>query len=170
MRIKIKAPRKPRNKEDKNGNRGQQSWPTAYRWTAIGTVVACSAIGSKTINVAHAQSVPQPSGATSQTQVQRFDIASGPLSEVLPQFARAAGITFTLSIDSIGTITSPGVSGTFTIQEALQHLLEGTSVTFRFTAPTAVTFQLRGRTESVEVTGACSRRRPLCRPGSALQG
>ena len=113
----------------------------------------CSAVGSKTINVASAQTVPQPAGAVSQTQAQRFDIASGPLSEVLPQFARAAGITFTLSNDSIGTITSPGVSGTFTIQEALQHLVEGTSLTFRFTAPTAVTFELRGRTESVEVTG-----------------
>ena len=98
------------------------------------------------------KSVPQPSGAISQTQAQHFDIASGPLSEVLPQFARAAGITFTLSTDSIGTLTSPGVSGTFTMQEALRHLLEGTSVTFRFTAPTVVTFQLRGRSESVQVT------------------
>src|ERR1700743_3468774 len=79
------------------------SWPVTYRWTAIGTVVACSAIGSTTINVAYAQSVPQSSGAKSQTLVQRFDIAPGSLSEVLAAFARAAGITFTLSPDSIGT-------------------------------------------------------------------
>ena len=129
----------------------QNSWPVTYRWTAIGTVIACSAVGSKTINVAHAQNVPQPSGSVSKTpggqpsQGQRFEIASGPLSEVLPQFARAAGITFTLSPDSIGTLTSPGVSGTFTIQAALQHLLEGTSVKFRFTAPTVAIFELRGQ-------------------------
>jgi outer membrane receptor for monomeric catechols len=76
----------------------------------------------------------------------------GPLSEVLPQFARAAGITFTLSSNSIGTITSPGVLGTLTVQDALEHLLDGTSVTFRFTAPTAVIFELRARSESVNVT------------------
>ena len=131
----------------------ENGWPIMNRWTAIGTVVACSAMGSKTMNVARAQGVPQPDGATSQTQVHPFEIAPGPLSEVLPQFARAAGITFTLSTDSIGTISSSGLTGTFTIQEALQHLLEGTSVTFRFTAPTVVTFQLRARTESVQVTG-----------------
>src|SRR5579862_4036825 len=113
----------------------ENNWPITYRWTAIGTVVACSAIGSKTINVAHAQSVPQPTGRTSQTQTQSFEIASGPLSDVLPQFARAAGITFTLSPSSIGTIASPGISGTFTIQEALRRVLEGTGVAFRFTAP-----------------------------------
>ena len=87
------------------------------------------------------------------SQVQRFDIAPGPLSEVLPRFARAAGLTFTLSTDSIGTITSPGVSGTFTIQDALRQLLKGTGVTFRFTAPTVVTFELRAVTESVDVRG-----------------
>ena len=145
-------------KKDAKRNR-QNSWPVTYRWTAIGTVVACSAVGSKTIHVAHAQSMPQPSGSMSKTpsgkpsKAQGFEIASGPLSEVLPQFARAAGIEFTLSPESIGTITSPGISGTFTIQEALRHLLEGTSVKFRFTAPTVVIFELSGPTESVEVTG-----------------
>ena len=148
--MKFKS-RKPLKKEAKRN--GRNSWPTTYRWTAMGTIVACSAVGSKTLNVAQAQTVPQPGGGVSQTQAQRFDIPSGPLSEVLPQFARVAGVTFTLSADSIGTLTSPGVSGIFTVQQALQHLVDGTSVTFRFTAPTVVAFQLRGRTESVEVTG-----------------
>ncbi len=131
----------------------RSNWPVTHRWVTMGTIVACSAVGSETINVAYAQAAPQPTGAVSQTQAQRFDIASGPLSEVLPQFARATGVTFSLSLNSIGTIASPGVSGTFTIHDALQHLVEGTSVTFRFTAPTAVTFELHGRNESVVVTG-----------------
>ncbi len=136
----------------KTKRHSRNSWPISYRWTAIGTVVACSAVGSKTMNVALAQGVPRPTGAISQTQPQHFDVMPGPLSEVLPQFARAAGITFTLSTNSIGTITSPGVLGTLTVQDALQHLLDGTSVTFRFTTPTAVILQLSARSESVEVT------------------
>jgi len=134
--------------------KGQTNWPVAYRWAAMGTLVAYSAVGSKTFNLARAQDVTRPGArdpSIGRNQGLTFDITPGPFSEVLPQFARIAGITFTLSPDSIGTITSPGVSGTLTIQEALRHLVEGTSVTFRFTAPTVVTFELRGRTESVEV-------------------
>lgn len=154
--------------ERKKKTNSQNLWPVTYRWTAIGTVVACSAVGSKTINVARAQSLPAASGSISKTQgssqAQRFDIVSGPLSDVLAQFARAAGITYTLSPDSIGAITSPGISGTFTIQDALQHLLEGTSVTFRFTAPTAVTFELRPRHESVNVSATAPGADPYADP------
>jgi catecholate siderophore receptor len=103
-------------------------------------------------------------------QVRRFDIAPGPLSDVLSQFARAAGITFTLSTDSIGTITSPGVSGTLTVQEALQRLLKGTSVTFRFTGPTVVTFEFRGGTESVDVTGHVPRQDRFADPEAPYKG
>jgi len=148
----------------------QNTWPITYRWTAIGTVVACSAVGSKTINVARAQGVPQPNSTISKTlaghssQIQHFDIAPGPLSQLVPQFAHAAGIKFTLTPNSIGTIASPGVSGTFTIQDALVHLLEGTNVTFRFTAPSEVTFELRGRIESVQVTGRAPNVDPYADP------
>ena len=159
MKFKIRAARK---KEAKRNN--QNNWPITYRWVTMGAIVAYSAVGSKTMNVALAQSVPPPGRAISQAQSQRFDIAPGPLSDLLPQFARAAGITFTLSLDSIGTIQSPGVSGTFTIQEALQHLLEGTSVTFRFQGPTAVSFELRGRTESIVVSGRAPGADPYADP------
>jgi catecholate siderophore receptor len=147
MKSRTRMARKKKAQRNSQNNR-----PLSYRWTAIGTVVACSAIGSKTVNVALAQGPPRPTGAVSRTQAQHFDVMPGPLSEVLPQFARAAGITFTLSTNSIGTITSPGVLGTLTVQDALQHLLDGTSVTFRFTTPTAVIFQLSARSESVNVT------------------
>ena len=35
----------------------KNNWPIAYRWAAMGTLVAYSAVGSKTINVARAQDV-----------------------------------------------------------------------------------------------------------------
>ena len=159
MKSKIRTAGK---KEAKRNS--QNSWPVTYRWAAMGTIVAYSAVGSKTIGVARAQSAPQPNAGTSQTQVQRFDIAAGPLSDALPRFARTAGITFTLSPDSIGTIASPGVSGTFTTQEAILHLLEGTSVAFRFTTPTTVIFQLRSRSQSVDVTSLAPGADPYADP------
>ena len=59
-----------------------------------------------------------------------------------------------MSVDAIRTIrVSPGVSGTFTIEQALQQLLAGTNVTFRLTGPASATLELRIGAESVDVTG-----------------
>src|ERR1700677_3210896 len=105
MRIKIKAPRK---KDDKNRNRSQQNGPVAYRWAAMGTLVAYAAVGSKTCSVARAQDVQgngQANGSVAQTQgtqpVRRFDIAAGPLDSVLAAFEQVTGISATVSRNGI---------------------------------------------------------------------
>ncbi len=153
MRIKIKAPRK------KDKNRSRQSWPAAYRWAAMGTLVAYSAVGSKTFNVARAQDVKgnrQPNGSVAQTQgaqlVRRFEIAAGPLDSVLAAFEQVTGISATVSQNGIRSLTSPGVSGLYTPEQALQKLLDDTGVTFRFISATAVSLDLKTVATSVEVT------------------
>src|ERR1700722_13859697 len=105
---------------------------TLTRWTTA--LVASAALGAGWPTRVCAGTPPAPRQATTEVRpgqtspaagdqpVRRFDIAPGPLSAVLPAFARAAGITVTMSTESIGLITSPGVSGTFTMQEALAHL------------------------------------------------
>ena len=50
----------------------------------------------------------------------------------------------------------PAVSGTFTPEQALHQLLEGTGVAYRFTSPDAVVLELRLR-ETVEVTAAVAK-------------
>ena len=106
-------------------------------------------VPSETITWARQAQGSRPAG---DQPVRRFDIAPGPLAAVLPVFERAAGITVTLAADSIGMITSPGVAGVFTPQDALAHLLEGTSVAFRFVAANAVTLEFRLTAESVDVS------------------
>ena len=56
-------------------------------------------------------------------------------------------------MEEIGTIQSPGVTGLFSFERALEAVLAGTSVTFRLTSPNAALLELRGQAESVEVTG-----------------
>ncbi len=151
---------KSRKKDTKScGNH----WQAATRWTAVGTIVACSAVGSKTLNVAQAQTLPRGGEGVSQTRAQRFDVGSGLLSDVVPQFARLAGITYTLPPE-FGPLTSPGVKGTYTVQEALQRLLEGTGLSFRFTAPAAVTFQLREQRETITLTDRAPGANPYADP------
>ena len=136
MRIKIKAPRR------KEANR--KNWPAAYRWAAMGTLVAYSAVGNKTFNVARAQDVAGTgtgNGPVAQTQgaqpVRRFEIAAGPLDAVLATFEQVTGIKATLSKEGIGNVASPGVTGLYTPEQALQKLLDATGLTYRFTSATA---------------------------------
>jgi catecholate siderophore receptor len=156
MRIKVRPLRK--NKKEKNGT-PQNNWPVAYRWAAMGTLVAYSAVGSKTFNVARGQDVARPGAGNApiaQTQgsqpVRRFDIPAGPLDSALEAFGQATAIRVSIAKEGIGTVSSPGVTGLYTPEQALQKLLADTNLTYRFTAPDAVSIDLKSVSTSVNVT------------------
>jgi catecholate siderophore receptor len=87
----------------------------------------------------------------------RFDIPAGPLDGALKAFEKLTGLTVQVSEESIRTIPSPGVSGSFTPEQALQQLLTGTGVSYRFPTATSVRLDVGGLSESVEVSGARQR-------------
>jgi len=155
MRIKIKTPRK----KERNRDNRQGGWPVAYRWAAMGTLVAYSAVGSKTFNVARAQDVQrpgQPNRSISQTQgsqpVWRFEIPAGSLDSVMATFEQVTGLRVTVAKAGIRSLSSPGISGVYTAERALQTLLADTGVEYRFTSPAAVSLDLKSVATSVQVT------------------
>ncbi|MEP7309055.1 MAG: TonB-dependent siderophore receptor [Acidobacteriota bacterium] len=83
----------------------------------------------------------------------RFDIPAGPLADVLRAFKIVTGIDVVFAIESIESIQSPGVSGVLTAEQALQAMVVGTSVRYRFTSSTSAVLELAALAESVEVTG-----------------
>ncbi len=87
----------------------------------------------------------------------RFDIPEGPIEAVLAAFTAATSIQVDAPADTVRSLTSPGVSGSFTPAEALARLLEGTSLTARFSSPTQARIELRVASESVQVTGRAPR-------------
>jgi catecholate siderophore receptor len=96
---------------------------------------------------AHAQAAPaSQTGAT-----QRFDIPAGPLSEVLAAFERATHVAVKFSAPEIGSIVSPGVTGTATNEQALNIILTGTGLSSRFTSPVQAIVEPARVTESVDV-------------------
>ncbi len=135
---------------DKNSRRGGRRRGTA-RLFVLGAAFAATAAGS-TLSPVYAQSLARASPAQTVRMVQ-FSIPAGPLDQVLTAFERVAGIRATLALDSLASIQSPGVSGTYTVEGALQQILMGTSVTFRLTSPTEAVLELR-QSESVEVSGS----------------
>src|SRR5262245_5214274 len=85
--------------------------------------------------------------------IHRYDIPAGPLSDVVTGFERVSGVDVTLALESIGSIQSPGISGTYDTGDALQTMLAGTGVRFRLTSPAVAELDLATLTADVEVVG-----------------
>ena len=87
----------------------------------------------------------------------RFDIAAGSVEAVLSAFSTATGLTVLISAplrDSIRNISSPGVTGAYTAERALERLLVGTGLTVRLSGPNTYTVDVQPVSESVEVRAA----------------
>jgi catecholate siderophore receptor len=144
------------SRPEKKASRVQNNWPVAYRWAAMGTLVAYSAIGSKTVRAQNVQQPVPANGAASQTQgsqpVRRFNIPAGPIGSVVTAFEQITGVTVALSNEGIRSLASPGVTGLYTPEQALQKLLAGVGLSYRFTTANAVSLDLKNVAQSVEVT------------------
>jgi catecholate siderophore receptor len=121
------------------------------RLFVLGAAFMASTVGSGLASTADAQT-PAAALAPQGTTALQFNIAAGPLSDVLSAFQQATGVKVSLALASIGSIQSPGVSGRLTTERALQQLLTGTAVAFRFTGASDVILELQAQSESVEVT------------------
>lgn len=72
-----------------------------------------------------------PALAFAQQQVQAFDIAPGPLGEVLGRYAQAAGAPISFESRQVAGLTSPGVKGQFSVAEGFAQVLRGTALLAR---------------------------------------
>jgi len=99
-------------------------------------------------------------GAVQFQQSQRFDIPPGPLETVLATFQRLTDLQALIPNEKLRAIPSPGVSGVYTVENALAQILAGTGVTYRFTGSKIVTLELEGVAASVEVLGGITAASP----------
>ncbi len=149
---------KAKQQLDKRCDKGRdkRSWPVTYKWVAMGTLVAYTAIGGQKVVLAQASKNPAGTQNTSpQTQAalptRRFDVPAGPLEEILPAFDSASGLHLIMPDSNVGKIQSPGVAGEYTTVQALGRLLEGTGVSYRFTGADLVQLNLSSVRQSVTV-------------------
>jgi outer membrane receptor protein involved in Fe transport len=66
-------------------------------------------------------------------QTRTYAIAPQPLADALTLFGQQSGLQVTLDAGIVAGLTTPGVDGSFTAEEALRRLLAGTGLTWRFT-------------------------------------
>jgi catecholate siderophore receptor len=131
----------------------------------MGVLVGYTIGNDRTVRLAYAQesqsaSISIPSQNQTQ-QSQRFDIPPGTLETVLEVFQRITGLQVNVSSDAIRSLPSPGVSGLYTVEQALSQLLAGTGVGYRFTDSQTVTLEVKALSESVDIN---ERESPLSSP------
>lgn len=88
---------------------------------------------------------------TRNATARRFDIPPGPLGAALDAFQEATGLSVELADESIRELGTQGVHGVFSAEKALQELLAGTGVTYRFTASSTVMVELPPISETMDV-------------------
>lgn len=70
-----------------------------------------------------------PASVAAQVQQStRFEIAPGPLGTALSEFASAAGVTLSFASEQTQGLSSPGLQGTFSVEEGLARLLVGSGL------------------------------------------
>jgi len=68
-----------------------------------------------------------------------YNIPAQPLAQALTAFGQQAGVQLAVGAAVVAGKTSTAISGLMTAEQALQRLLTGTGVSYRFTSPTSVT-------------------------------
>ena len=95
-----------------------------------------------------------PHANTAQPALIRFDIPPGPLDGALAAFEAVTAMTVSVSGPlraTVQSVPSPGVAGTYTADQALEHLLAGTGFVFRLSGVNTSALEIRPVSESVEV-------------------
>lgn len=128
-------------------------------WMAVGTLAAYASFGTSAIaqNYSKDRDTPTTTNSPGQTQgllVRRFDIPPGSLDYVLASYQNVANIKVIIPRDSMRTIESPGVAGLYTPERALEKLLAGTGVTYRFTDSFTAALELVALNTTIEVTAS----------------
>lgn len=123
------------------------------RWAAVGALAAHGVIGGR-IGSAVAQILPPPHAVQrpqAPTTARQFDIPAGAMGEMLVGFEAATAIHARFARAGLEKLLSPGVSGLYSPEQALERLLADTGLAFRFVSPSDVVVDLKRVAESVDV-------------------
>jgi catecholate siderophore receptor len=140
------------------------------RWIAMGamgSLVACAAsAGPAALPAIGGQRATNPTSGGSVNLVTqtaplfKFDIAAGSLGEVIAAFEKVTGLRVTTNREGFNLLPSPGVRGESTAERALQQLLLGTGIAYRYTASDVVSLDLQTLSTAIDVNAAA--------PGTAV--
>ena len=148
----IKNKFKLRKQRKNNAARKPRYWILSA--TTVGVLVAFTVGSSRAVEVAFAKhnqiETTRKFSDGKNGLTKQFQIPPGSLKEVLTTFEKATGWRVEIP-DNIRDISSPGVSGDYTEEQALKLILQNTGVVYTIISPKNVALKLQGPAETVEV-------------------
>lgn len=149
-------------KSRKKGRRGPRYWVLSIG--TMGALVAFTVGNSRAVAVGYArhQTVATVHArGQGQSQVRRFDIPAGTLETVLSTFQSLTGLRVLIPNETMRGLSSPGVAGAYTAEQALEQLLKGTGISYHRADAETLTLEIQAAPETVEVI---ERTAPLSSP------
>ncbi|WP_250152466.1 TonB-dependent receptor domain-containing protein [Ancylobacter radicis] len=107
-----------------------------------GCALVALTLGTRGVSAQGATPVATPVAAASSAS---YAIPPGPVASALAAFGATSGVQIVYDSAIARGLTSPGVSGTRTPEQALAALLAGTGLNGRFTSPRSVTIEAPAR-------------------------
>ncbi len=136
---------------NKNQKRKPRYWVLSV--SAVGLLVAYTVGESRALNITHFRNKSEFAikiDSDESAAMKHFAIPAGILAEVLKAFEKQTAWRIATT-EEIKDIQSPGVTGDYTDEQALQQILQNTGVIYIFTSPKEVSLKLQGPAETVEV-------------------
>ena len=93
------------------------------------------------VQVSGAQAQHQGPTEVVQAEIRTYNIAPQSLDSAVPLFARQSSRQITADAAALQGLTTRGVQGTLSFDEALQRLLAGTGLNYRILSSTTIALQ-----------------------------
>ncbi len=132
----------------KSKKRSKRYWIVAI--TAMGVLVAYCPNNNHNLVLGRARLDNNTVTHKQERQIV-FDIAAGTLEAVLTRFQQATDVQVVIPNDAMRSLSSPGVSGRFSPEQALKEILRGTGIAYRFTDKRTAILEIHAESESVEI-------------------
>lgn len=136
-----------KSKKHRSKRRGAKYWIVAIG--TMGMLIAYCPRNSHNIVLGKVR--PNEDTAAATQQQIAFDIPAGTLESVLLAFQKTSGLQVVIPNDAMRTIASPGVKGSYSSEQALRQILNGTGISYRFSDKRTVILEIQAGPESVEI-------------------
>lgn len=110
--------------QPQDGLAAARGWPASMGMAGVAAVLGVAMLVATAADCAHAA----PSAQAAQAGQRSFSIAAGPLTHVIAQYANQAGVALSFDASQLGRLQSPGLQGSYGVEDGFARLLQGTAL------------------------------------------
>lgn len=113
--------------QPQDGLAAERGWPASMGMAGVAAVLGVAMLVATATDCVHAAPSAQAAQAAQAGQ-RSFSIAAGPLTHVIAQYANQAGVALSFDAAQLGRLQSPGLQGSYGVEDGFARLLQGTAL------------------------------------------